>query len=352
MPKLNRYPFVQTLWRDREKQQARGYRGWATLCGVRKFGPLRATAAAAHSDAVKMRALAEAPAWGGTFESRANEWLAAVGVRLAPDSLEFYRGKLKNLYKTIPKRMPIERITPAIVGEFVREARDVHHLSARTIQHCRRTLSNFFGWLNRRNFASHNPVSAVEWPSPVETMPDVLNEVELAGLLSRITEPWAADLAVFFAHTVLRRAEVARLRCADVNVRERTLWVRGKSRDQNHPLFDDALPAAERLLSAAEGCEFLIPGSTDGARRGRIAETFRTWKVKLREPRWHPHTLRHSVGTILLRKGVIGPVVQRLLRHASYATTQRYEHLVESDLHASAAMLRLVPRVEKPAEHG
>lgn len=350
MPKKNRFPFVQTVWKDRAANLIRGYRGWTMFCGIRKFGPTRKTALEAHRDALTMRAIADAPSWGGTFESRANEWLAAVGPTLTPDTVEFYEGKLALVYRTIPKTMPVERITPAIVRELVRECRE-KGLSARTVQHCRRVLNNFFAWMVRRNFARSNPVDAVDWPKPAETPPDVLNEVELASLLSRITDDWARDLAVFMAHTALRRAEVARLRCAEVDVVGKTLWVRGKSRAQAHPIFDDAIGATERLLAAATG-EFVIPGKTERGRRAKVAETFRHWQKKLGEPRWHPHTLRHSVGTILLRKGVSGPVVQRLLRHASYAMTSKYEHLVASDLRADGRRLRLVPRAESDAEHG
>ena len=352
MPKKNRLPFVQTVWRDRTAGIASGYRGWVMFCGIRKFGPTRRTELEAHRDAMKMRAVADVPAWGGTFESRANEWLAAVGPTLTPDSIEFYRGKLASVYRTIPKTMPVERISPAVVREFVRECREKHGLSARTVQHCRRVLNNFFAWMVRRNFAQNNPVDAVEWPKVDETAPDVLSEIELASLLSRITDEWARSLAVFLAHTALRRAEVARLRCAEVDIAGKTLWVRGKSRAQSHPIFDDALGATERLLAAAEGREFVVPGKTERGRRAKVAETFRTWQRKLGEPRWHPHTLRHSIATIMLRKGVSAPVVQRLLRHASYAMTQKYEHLVESDLRKSAKRLRLVPRNDDEIKHG
>jgi len=81
-----------------------------------------------------------------------------------------------------------------------------------------------------------------------------------------------------------------------------------------------------------------------------VAETFRLWQRRLKEPRWHPHTLRHSVATIMLRRGVSPATVQRFLRHASYAMTQRYVHLVESDLRAATTRLRLLG--DDPISHG
>jgi integrase len=197
-----------------------------------------------------------------------------------------------------------------------------------------------------------NPVSLVDWPRAENTEPEALNEVELVSLLQRITDPWAAALAMFIAYTGLRRAEVARLAVADVDVTNAVLWVRGKARSQSHPLPADAVAAAQLLIARADGSEFLIPGGTDASRRGRVAETFRTWQRELKEPRWHPHTLRHSVATIMLRKGVSPAIVQRFLRHASYAMTQRYVHMVEDDLRGATTKLRLLGGDEKKAEHG
>jgi site-specific recombinase XerD len=339
MPRKNLPPFVA---RHREK-----FRGWAVIGGVRRFGPSRATAAEAHRDALTMRGAGEAMTWGGTLEQRVEEWIA--GRQVAADTVTFWRGKLKTVYTVLPPSMPLDRVTPAVLGEFVRAAKD-RGLSPRTIQHCRRVLHTFFAWAVRRGLVQASPVAAVDWPRVRETMPDVLNEVELASCLSRITDPWAADLAVFMAYTGLRRAEVARLQVGAVDLGERVLWVEGKARDQAHPLPDDAVAAATRLVEAAGDREHLVPGVSEGARRSKVAETFRLWQRRLKEPRWHPHTLRHSVATIMLRRGVSPATVQRFLRHASYAMTQRYVHLVESDLRAATTRLRLLG--DDPLSHG
>ncbi|MFY9341146.1 MAG: tyrosine-type recombinase/integrase [Planctomycetota bacterium] len=350
MPRArNLPPYVQVLRRD---GKIAGYRGWAMFGGTRKFGPTRRTANEAHRDALTMRGMGEAPAWGGAFETRANEWLASLAVKATEDTIAFYRSKLRNLYRTIPKTMPVDRITPPIVREFVREAREVHGLGARTVQHCRRTLNGFFRWMIRRGFLHHNPVSQVEWPKPVETQPDVFTREELQAALASITDTWAAALGILIACSGLRRAEVARLRVQDVDAPGRVLWVHGKTRAQAQPFAADADDAVALMLEAAKGREFVVSGTTDRARRNVIAETFRHWQRQLKEPRWHPHALRHSMVTILLREGTPNAAVQRAARHASYVTTQRYEHLIAADVRAGMTRLRILPKDEAAKQHG
>ena len=317
--------------------------------GKRMFGPTRDTADKAHKDALKMRGARDVPVWGGAFETRADEWLADRAGTVAADTVAFYKGKLKNLYRTIPKTMPVDRITPAVIREFIREARQKHGLGARTIQHCRRTLNALFIWMQRRGFLHDNPCTLVDWPKPEDTQPDVLNEAELMSCLARITDTWAADLAVFIAYTGLRRAEMARLKVGDVG--DGALWIHGKARSESHPIDGDAVPAQRRLLARASGREFVVPGETDKGRREKIADTFRTWQRKLKEPRWHPHALRHSVATIMIRKGISPAVVQRFLRHSSYAMTQRYVSMVADDMRAATSSLRLLGG-ESEAKHG
>jgi integrase/recombinase XerD len=246
--------------------------------------------------------------------------------------------------------MPIERVTPAVLREFVREAL-ARKLSGRTIQHCRRSLNTFFTWLRRRGVVRDNPVAMVEWPRAENTKPEALNEAELNSCLQRIADPWAAALARFLAYTGLRRAEMARLTVDAVDLVNGVLWVRGKVGSLCHPVPAEALDVAKVLLEHAKG-EFVVPGGTDKSRRSRIAETFRHWQRQLQEPRWHPHTLRHSVATIMIRKGVSPSVVQRFLRHASHAMTQHYIQMVGDDLRGATTKLRLFGGDLRKDQHG
>lgn len=316
------------------------YRAWAMLAGKRVFGPTRDLPQDAHADALRMRSTQDFPVFGGTFGVRSEQWLAEIADTVAPDTCDFYRSHLRSVQRTIPPTIPLGKITPPVLREFVREAQQ-RGLGARSIQHAKRVLHNFMGWCVKRSYLLVNPVTAVEWPKVIETQPDVMTSDELETLLARVQEPWARSLMLFLAYTGLRRAEMARLRVQDIDRQQASIWVHGKARAQAHPIPADALPALDLLLTGTGPDDYVIPGSTERGRRNRIAETFRYWQKKLGEPRLHPHALRHSIATILLRQGVGAATVQRFLRHSSFAMTQRYVHLVESDVRKATAGLRL-----------
>ena len=354
MPRRRLPPYVQVLWADKGKKKARGYRGWAMAGKRRVFGPTRAKADEAHQDALRMRKVATvAPSWSGTVKARADEWLAAIESSVTDDTLAFYRSKLANVYLVIPETMPLERLDQNKLQVFVREALHTHGLGARSIQHCRRVLNRLFVWLGRRGGVDSNPVGKVDWPKVEETDIEVMHEVELRTHLANVTDPYANALAVFFAYTGLRRSEVARLSVSDLDLVEGVAWVQAKTKNRSHPLDPEAVRAARTLVDLARenGRDMLTPGPNLHRRRQNISDLFRKWQRKLGEPRWKPHTLRHSVATIMVRKGVPGPVVQKFLRHASYAMTQKYVHMVEQDVRGAVGRLRLVDDGDA-AQHG
>lgn len=65
---------------------------------------------------------------------------------------------------------------------------------------------------------------------------------------------------------------------------------------------------------------------------GNVQEVFKYARTKARLPNVHPHTMRHSFATNLLRSNMNIRYVQELLGHSSLETTQMYLHVVNEDL--------------------
>lgn len=132
-----------------------------------------------------------------------------------------------------------------------------------------------------------------------------------------------------------RVSELCNLQVPDIDLGERTATVlHGKGdKDRVVPLSEKLIPElAAWLGNRAAGHVFAGPG-------GRRLNP-RTFQIRLRRlaaaagiaRRIHPHVLRHTCATMLLRKGANIRQVQTILGHESISTTERYTHVEVSEL--------------------
>lgn len=161
-------------------------------------------------------------------------------------------------------------------------------------------------------------------------------------------DPEFAELVLFACHTGLRRGELAALQRHQLDFNGEQVMVNAtfcsatkqrQTRSKNRkigfvPLNDVAmgLMASRRLLlpeAPVFGVELL---SNASVRLRRLCK-----KVGARPLRFHD--LRHTYGSSLVMAGVPLYTVQKLLRHKTPSTTQRYAHLAQDHLHAASALL-------------
>jgi integrase len=196
----------------------------------------------------------------------------------------------------------------------------------------------------RRGWIAHNPLQDVTMPRtrqrPFEAM--TMERIRELIAVMRAT-PWRfaerdADIVTLFALTGLRRAEVARLTRADVDLSLSRVWVRGKTGDAYVPVTPELRPVLERLI-VRSGKGPVLVGSAD-----MLERVFARWKTQLDEPRLKPHVLRHSYATALVRAGVGIHLVRDLMRHASLQMTSRYLHSLGPEKHAAASLVSLRPQ--------
>lgn len=181
-------------------------------------------------------------------------------------------------------------------------------------------------------------------------------------------EPWKRRLIAFALGTGMRQGEVWNLQIRDVDLGKRQIVIRYGSEGgatkrgevQRIPLFGIALTVTQEQIAALRGRPnphgLLWPAEGSarkpkqrGARRGKGEPSW--WTAALatagivaehrhdqRHVKWHD--LRHSCASSLIA-GWWGRAwslseVQRLLRHRSQSTTERYAHLAPSVLDAAA----------------
>ncbi len=234
-------------------------------------------------------------------------------------------------------------------------------ISAATLRQWLSIVRSFFVWLNRTGRLLHNPAERLAFPREEQSLPQVLNESEMARLIETpdittiIGLRDRALLEVLYAIGI-RHAEAHKLDLYDADTAAHRLTVRlGKGqRDRVVPLTETAAQWLTRYVTAARpelaaglwwgkgrrrGQPELIPPtpalwlSVTGRRLSyqMIAERLRDYALQA-EVKASVHTFRHSCATHLLRGGASLRHVQQLLGHRDLNTTEIYTHLELEDL--------------------
>ncbi len=224
-------------------------------------------------------------------------------------------------------------------------------------------LRAFYEHLNRDRPTAVNPAVQVTPPAQPRPTTTDYSSAELDRLLAiprqraaeaeqQGDEPrWIRarfDHAVLatFRYTGIRLAELLGLRLDDVDLARRQLQVHGKGSKQRYipipqplaTILTDYLseirahcPDTDRLFANPNG----MPGT---AVYGQLAEraafdiVHRHATTAGLTGHHHPHRLRHSYATDLLRRGASLEEIRRLLGHSAITTTIRYLHLTDRDL--------------------
>lgn len=213
-------------------------------------------------------------------------------------------------------------------------------LSANSKARYFRSVASWCGWLHRTGRISADPMVALRRPRGRVGTPDPLDlrEVELVfdGAPARLVA-----IMVLALYAGLRAHEVAAFR--GVQVRERHVVMLGKGEKPARLPLAPQLAAVAVSMPAA-GWWFPSPswsgrdhlsGNHVGA---LVAARFRAVGVETGSI----HRLRHTYGTLVQRETRDIRVTQRLLRHASVATTMIYTAVEDGDM---AAALRGLPRL-------
>lgn len=234
-------------------------------------------------------------------------------------------------------------------------------ISAATLRQWLSIVRSFFSWLNHTGHLLHNPAERLALPRPEQSLPQVLNESEIARLIETPDLETAIGLRdralmeTLYA-TGIRHAEAHRLDLYDIDTAARRLTVRlGKGqRDRLAPLIENAAQWITRYITAARpelaagqwwgkgrrrGQPKLIPPtsalwlSVTGRRLSyqMIADRIRDYALQA-ELKASAHTFRHSCATHLLRGGASLRHVQQLLGHRDLNTTELYTHIELEDL--------------------
>jgi integrase/recombinase XerC len=225
------------------------------------------------------------------------------------------------------------------IRQYIAHMFDSRGYDSRTV--CRKlsSIRALYRFLKITGVLENDPAAAVPGPSVSKRRPAPLKVDEVLKLLrtslaGRTDEARRRDMAIMelFYASGMRRAEVAGVRLADVDLAERTIRVMGKGNKERTVVINRTAAAA------IEAYLRLRPRSADPAlflgRGGKGLTPQHVWRIfraiyRISGISKHatPHTLRHSFATHLVENGVDLETVRELLGHESLATTGVYLQL-------------------------
>jgi len=226
------------------------------------------------------------------------------------------------------------------------------HLSAKSLK--RRTvvrhissLRSFFCWAQKEKLIFNNPMDAIESPKLHKTIPPSLTyeQIELLFSLPDLSDYLGFRdrcLMELFYSSGLRVSELVNLNRKDCDLKNRILKIRGKGKKERIvPVTNSAAEWIEKYLNHPER---MCDGQLHRAQVDEQAIFLNKWGKRLTtrsvdrsfesylkrsglSGKITPHTIRHTIATHWLEKGMDLKTIQVLLGHQSIATTTIYTHV-------------------------
>lgn len=303
------------------------------------------------------------------FENYCREQLG-----LSEHSLRAYRQDLVAFARFKQKAKLNDPPLAADIIDFQKELREEQGASPATIRRRLVTLRSYYGWLGENDTDCRSPFEGLRLdmrvpkrlPRPVDrpTLGAVFRSVQHivqfdpSNELSPPKEIPAAQITGLIVRllivTGLRIGELTSLRVYDVTGAATQIRVRGKGdRERTVYVANDRLQADFRRFwedrrDAGGSQAWLFPNSAgDRLTSQAFRKRLRTLSKSLRiEPHLTPHRFRHSAATLLIEEGVDIRLVQRLLGHASIATTEIYTKVSDNSLSSAVATADTLSKVD------
>lgn len=171
----------------------------------------------------------------------------------------------------------------------------------------------------------------IDRPRREKTLPTVLSEEEIVGILNSIDNTKHKAIIMTIYSAGLRISEVISLKIKDIDSKRMQIRVeqsKGK-KDRYTLLSTKALEILRQYFKVYKPKIWLFEGLTGEQYAGRSIQNILKMAVSKTDIKKHVtvHTLRHSFATHLLENGTDLRYIQNLLGHDSSKTTEIYTHV-------------------------
>lgn len=277
---------------------------------------------------------------------------------LSENTIKSYRQDLNEFRRFYGQSQQFGECSQATIMDYLRFMREEKGYKPATVRRRIVILRKFFDWFSNAT-GNETPFLGLELdlrvpkrlPRPIDRQTlqqlflkaqpivDVLAVTPSANRVPLPVQTTGLAMRVLIS-TGLRVGELTRLRLCDLSGAGSRIRVLGKGNRErtvyvtNERLLEDLHQywCWRRANAVATDCLFLNRKGdrlTEAALRKRLRTTSEDMQLP---ERLTPHRFRHSAATLLIEEGVDIRVVQRLLGHASIATTELYTQVSDNSL--------------------
>jgi len=233
----------------------------------------------------------------------------------------------------------IEQVHEKIIFEYFLNGRVHKNWKSTTYRTYYMSLLVFFRWCVKQGYLKANYVEGLELPKIEEPRRKKLTKQEASKLLeTAFNYPYTQKFqrsrnhAIFsmFLFTGLRRNELLTLKLSDVNLENRTVFVKGKGdKERTIPLSSTLIHSLERYLierkKQRKTCaEFFTSSNKNG---GLTNSGLKRLIEKMRKATgiyFKTHELRHTFATLMIEGGCDIYSIAKLMGHSDINTTAIY----------------------------
>jgi integrase/recombinase XerD len=274
------------------------------------------------------------------FPEMMEDYLFELEIRnYSLNTIKTYKSIISNFHKFLQneKELYDERMILRSFKRYIGYLKRKRKVSQNYIYLVTVVLKKFF------EFAEIGVLKEVQTPKRTKSLPKSLNEDEVQKLINALdnyhtfesSKPYAVILrrrnklilALLYS-SGLRVSELVNLYTDSVDLRERTIRIRGKGEKDRIVLFDDLTKSLieEYLAQRNDDSDYLFINRCGNHLTPRYIQMMIKDYARLAGIRKKvtPHILRHSFATHLLKNGVDIRAIQQLLGHSNLSTTQIY----------------------------
>jgi len=272
------------------------------------------------------------------FPEMIEDYLIELEIRnYSQNTIKTYKSIITNFYRFLlnEKDLYDDRLVLRAFKRYIRHLKRDKDVSQNYIYLVTVVVKKFF------EFGGIGVLKEVKTPKRTKSLPKSLNEEEVQRLIhamdggsngsthhSEFLKLRNKVILALLYSSGLRVSELVTLRTDSVDLRERTLRIRGKGEKDRIVLFDDETKEMLEGYLTKRSCnsEYLFVNRSGNHLTPRYIQMMIKDYAKAAgiKKRVTPHILRHSFATHLLKNGVDIRAIQQLLGHSNLSTTQIY----------------------------